>query len=171
VSPPEGTVFALHVGTLGAIRTPDPLLRKQVLYPLSYEGTIENDDCIFLTTACNYITSFLRRGGRDLNPRPSFPGTHLAGGRTRPGYATSPLIASQFLAEGEGFEPPVGCPTVVFKTTALVHSAIPPGFVAKRRSPSKRPEFYHRKYHPAIFLRCEGMGLGTGEAGVDLWRL
>jgi hypothetical protein len=24
----------------GAIRTPDPLLRKQVLYPLSYEGSI-----------------------------------------------------------------------------------------------------------------------------------
>ena len=30
-------------------------------------------------------------------------------------------------AEGEGFEPPVSFPTVVFKTTALVHSAIPPG--------------------------------------------
>ena len=30
-------------------------------------------------------------------------------------------------AEGEGFEPPVGLsPTAVFKTAALVHSAIPP---------------------------------------------
>ena len=27
------------------------------------------------------------------------------------------------LAEGEGFEPPVGCPTTVFKTAALNHSA------------------------------------------------
>ncbi len=30
------------------------------------------------------------------------------------------------MAEGEGFEPPVPCGTVVFKTTAFVHSAIPP---------------------------------------------
>ncbi len=30
-------------------------------------------------------------------------------------------------AEGEGFEPPVGViPTTVFKTVAIVHSAIPP---------------------------------------------
>ena len=59
------------------------------------------------------------RGGRDLNPRGSYsPPTHLAGGRTRPGYATSPLMtyadsdlpAAGFLAEGEGFEPPVTLP-------------------------------------------------------------
>ena len=30
-------------------------------------------------------------------------------------------------AEGEGFEPPVGCPTAVLKTAAFVRSAIPPG--------------------------------------------
>ena len=30
------------------------------------------------------------------------------------------------VAEGEGFEPPVGCPTTVFKTVALDRSAIPP---------------------------------------------
>ena len=29
-------------------------------------------------------------------------------------------------AEGEGFEPPVGCATTVFKTVALDRSAIPP---------------------------------------------
>ena len=28
-------------GALGVIRTPDPLLRKQMLYPLSYEGRLE----------------------------------------------------------------------------------------------------------------------------------
>ncbi len=33
---------------------------------------------------------------------------------------------SWFLAEGEGFEPPVGCPTTVFKTAALNRSANPP---------------------------------------------
>ena len=36
------------------------------------------------------------------------------------------LIKDQLLAEGEGFEPPVGCPTTVFKTVALDRSAIPP---------------------------------------------
>ena len=29
-------------------------------------------------------------------------------------------------AEEQGFEPRVGCPTTVFKTAALSHSAIPP---------------------------------------------
>src|SRR2546421_1359140 len=32
----------------------------------------------------------------------------------------------QNLAEGEGFEPPKACTLVVFKTTAIDHSAIPP---------------------------------------------
>ena len=36
-------------------------------------------------------------------------------------------LVGSFLAEGEGFEPPVGFPTPVFKTGAIVHSAIPPG--------------------------------------------
>ena len=37
-----------------------------------------------------YYTKF-RRGGRDLNPRLGFiPSTRLAGGRTKPDYATSP---------------------------------------------------------------------------------
>ena len=66
------------------------------------------------------------RGGRDLNPRYPFGYTHLAGGRTRPGYATSPCYAL-CLAEGEGFEPPVTrSATTVFKTAAINHSAIPP---------------------------------------------
>jgi hypothetical protein len=43
-------------------------------------------------------------------------------------------------AEGEGFEPPVGCPTAVFKTAALVHSAIPPGFLF---GPVRARAFYH----------------------------
>ncbi len=30
------------------------------------------------------------------------------------------------LAEGEGFEPPEPCGSTVFKTAAIVHSAIPP---------------------------------------------
>ena len=35
--------------------------------------------------------------------------------------------ATQTLAEEEGFEPPVGLPTTVFKTAAFNHSATPPG--------------------------------------------
>ena len=30
------------------------------------------------------------------------------------------------LAEGQGFEPWVGCPTLIFKTSAFDHSATPP---------------------------------------------
>ena len=60
---------------------------------------------------CGRIRQTSRRGGRDLNPRGMYnTPTHLAGGRTRPGYATSPQIyqkATRRMAEGEGFEPPV----------------------------------------------------------------
>ena len=34
-------------------------------------------------------------------------------------------------AEEEGFEPPVHCCTTVFKTAAIDHSAIPPGWDRK----------------------------------------
>jgi hypothetical protein len=33
-------VFLLRIGTLGGTRTHDPLVRNQVLYPLSYEGAM-----------------------------------------------------------------------------------------------------------------------------------
>lgn len=36
------------------------------------------------------------------------------------------MAISAKVAEGEGFEPPVGLPTTVFKTAALNRSAIPP---------------------------------------------
>jgi hypothetical protein len=36
------------------------------------------------------------------------------------------INSAYIAAEGEGFEPPVGCPTTVFKTVALDRSAIPP---------------------------------------------
>ena len=70
------------------IRTRDPLLRKQVLYPLSYEGI------------------FKWRGGWDSNPRSSFkPDNRLAGGPNQPLWHLPGEINE---AEGEGFEPPVG---------------------------------------------------------------
>ena|GEM_PF-5611579 len=55
------------------------------------------------------------------------PLNRLAGGSDRPLWhlpQQEGTIAKS--AEGEGFEPPVGRPTTVFKTAAIVHSAIPP---------------------------------------------
>jgi hypothetical protein len=41
--------------------------------------------------------------------------------------ASQTLVFQRFkLAEGVGFEPTVGCPTSVFKTDAIDHSATPP---------------------------------------------
>ena len=37
------------------------------------------------------------------------------------------------LAEGGGFEPPEPCGSTVFKTVAIVHSAIPPGVIIRQR--------------------------------------
>ncbi len=39
------------------------------------------------------------------------------------------------MAEGEGFEPPDGCPSMVFKTIAFDHSATPPRRGATLRKP------------------------------------
>ncbi len=36
------------------------------------------------------------------------------------------MLLVETVARGEGFEPPVGCPTTVFKTVAFNHSANPP---------------------------------------------
>ena len=45
-----------------------------------------------------------------------------------PANKKASLVSSEafLFTEGEGFEPPVPYGTVVFKTTALSHSAIPP---------------------------------------------
>ena len=47
-----------------------------------------------------------------------------------PGYPVPPCFRDDevdgYLAEGVGFEPTVGCPTPVFKTGAIDHSATPP---------------------------------------------
>lgn len=40
-----------------------------------------------------------------------------------------PRLSCICLARGEGFEPPVGCPTTVFKTVAFNHSTNPPFLV------------------------------------------
>gem|GEM_PF-4379949 len=55
-NPPTSTTpnfaFRSFYGALGGIRTHDPLLRRQLLYPLSYQG------------APHYFTSDRRVGGR-----------------------------------------------------------------------------------------------------------
>ena len=42
----KATQLGGFLGALGATRTRDPLLRKQVLYPLSYEGEKQRN-CFF----------------------------------------------------------------------------------------------------------------------------
>src|SRR5205823_14904548 len=54
--------------------------------------------------------------------RQTFRSLHVARGHFLP-------IRIQNLAEGEGFEPPKACTLVVFKTTAIDHSAIPPATI------------------------------------------
>ena len=87
--------------------------------------------------------SFFWRGGRDSNPRSGFtPDNRLAGGPIQPLWhlpGCKPCI--RFSAEGEGFEPTVSCPTLVFKTSALNHSAIPPYGIKK---PPNVGGFYHK---------------------------
>ena len=48
-------------------------------------------------------------------------------------HKKSPPIVGEpyFLTEEEGFEPPVPCGTMVFKTIAISHSATPPVFIGK----------------------------------------
>jgi hypothetical protein len=46
---------ALFISTLGVIRTRDPLLRKQVLYPLSYEGIYFKTDCTTRRNKWQYL--------------------------------------------------------------------------------------------------------------------
>jgi hypothetical protein len=73
-----------------------------------------------------------QRGGRDSNPRSRFnPDNHLAGDPVQP-LRHLPRCPTRFnylkQAEGEGFEPTMAFTIPVFKTGALNHSAIPPGF-------------------------------------------
>ncbi len=68
-----------------------------------------------------------KRGGQDSNLRSAlWADNRLAGGPNRPLWHL-PMIYDVLATEGEGFDPPVTeTATVVFKTTALSHSAIPP---------------------------------------------
>jgi hypothetical protein len=58
------------------------------------------------------------------------PDNRLAGGPDRPLWHLPDIhllkLPKGSQAEGEGFEPTVSFPTLVFKTSALSHSAIPP---------------------------------------------
>ena len=52
------------------------------------------------------------------------------------------LTGFSFLAEREGFEPPVPFSTTVFKTAAFDHSAISPKLLREKRSFSKAMQRY-----------------------------
>ncbi len=49
-----------------------------------------------------------------------------------------------FLAEKEGFEPPVRCRTTVFKTAAFDHSAISPNTKVQRKFDLERASGYEK---------------------------
>ena len=114
------------------IRTCGLRVRNPTLYPLSYRRL---DPLIRQTSAAFGEAPKAGREGFEPSVEVLSPNNHLAGGPDRPGSGTSPGEA-----EGEGFEPPVGCPTAVFKTAALSRSAIPPGLLA---FPSRAAELYH----------------------------
>ena len=89
-----------------------------------YRLSSKNCQHLFLRFFLNQL-SIWRRGG-DSNPRWHTP--HSLS-RRAPSASRSPLHAHQysiFMADGQGFEPRVGCPTLVFKTRALSHSASHP---------------------------------------------
>ncbi len=59
-----------------------------------------------------------------------------------------------FIAEREGFEPPVPCSTTVFKTAAFDHSAISPGTKVLKNcdTPNFKPVFSQKKM--AFYEKC-----------------
>ena len=97
----------------------------------------------------------LSRRPRSATPAPPLTGT------TWPRWVLSrpSSLRSGRQAEGEGFEPPVGCPTAVFKTAALDHSAIPPGTSAplpSRPHSTMRPEACQRRAPASSRGGCSG---------------
>ena len=72
-------------------------------------------------------------GDRNDRYGSEFASVAVSGCRQLPLTVQAPLIMTwgsySELAEGEGFEPPKACTLVVFKTTAIDHSAIPPATI------------------------------------------
>ena len=64
-----------------------------------------------------------------FEPTAEFKAQHSLSRRAQSATLAPPQIVNPVppLAEGEGFEPPVGCPTPVFKTGTIGLSVIPPG--------------------------------------------
>ena len=121
---------------LGRTRTCDPLVRNQVLYPLSYEGIFCHlGDNLLLN--CTGGEGGIRTLGRVLPRQPL---------SRRPRSSTPAPPQLKYRGGGRGIRTPGEVsPTVVFKTTALVHSAIPPRFVMVE-SLSRAWAFYHADY-------------------------
>ena len=65
----------------------------------------------------------------------------------REGY----LIRIQNMAEGEGFEPPKACTLVVFKTTAIDHSAIPPAIINDTGAVT-RPDYASKREQASVVV-------------------
>lgn len=96
------------------IRTPGLLIRSQTLYPAELRA---------------HDAEWKRRCGEEggIRTLDTLRYTSLAGMRFQPLTHLSSVVPGRCdVARGEGFEPPVGCPTAVFKTAAFNHSANPP---------------------------------------------
>ena len=63
------------------------------------------------------------------------------------------LTHNLYLAEREGFEPPVPLSTTVFKTAAIDHSAISPKLLYKKHFFSKAMQRYGFFLNPQAFQR------------------
>ena len=76
-------------------------------------------------TGAGAVRSSSFRGGAEGLVRDDPRGAGQGSG----GDGRRPAGAGVATAEGEGFEPPKACTLVVFKTTAIDHSAIPPAII------------------------------------------
>ena len=131
---------AFFVCAPGGTRTPGLLVRNQTPYPLGYRRSFDGRSVI-LDAAASGIRHHrpkIQRGGRDLNPGYRFRPVQALSRRSRSAILRHlPKWASRrrgrrrsrqlLISGGRGIRTPGEVtPTVVFKTTALVHSAIPP---------------------------------------------
>ena len=78
------------------------------------------------------------------------------------------------MAEGGGFEPPEACTSTVFKTVAIVRSAIPPS--TNLPGLDRRPQLFFHAFHPGTggynaFRALLTTGLRFGQNRVEIVEL
>ena len=111
------------------IRTPGLLIRSQTLYPA--ELAAHKDELYRLISGiCQSLSVYHNWTGGEGGIRTLGSVTLHSLSRRAPSASRSPLRNQQLfnfkMADGQGFEPRVSFPTIVFKTTALSRSASHP---------------------------------------------